>query len=497
MHQIETAIFGAALLGLLSIIATKVSGRLGIPGLLVFLAIGMLAGSEGLGGIDFDDPLAAQFLGILGLSFILFSGGLATQWRTVRPVLGPGLALATLGVAFTTLLVGLFATWLLGISLVEGLLLGAVVSSTDASAVFSVLRERALGLKGQVKPLLEFESGINDPMAVFLTIGLTELALHPEQSGWTIVPMFLRQMLLGGLLGLLLGRASVWLVNRLNLPFDGLYPVLTVMLVLLIYGLSAALGGSGFLAVYLAAVVMGNSEFIHKRSLTQFHEGITQLFEIGLFLALGLLVFPSQLLSVATAALLISLFLMFVARPISVYLSLLPWPMKKREKSMVAWVGLRGAVPIVLATFPLLERAPGANLIFNIAFFIVLTSVLLQGTTLPLVARLLRVSAPLPEKTPLFLEYTPTGAGRNDLVEVNVPHGSSVVGRRIVDLHFPKEALIVLIHRGGQFIIPRGATTLEGGDSLQILAHHDALREVRARVAERAALEVEESAGPG
>lgn len=397
MPSTEQILLVTGALLLLSILASKLGGRLGIPGLLVFLSIGMLAGSDGPGGIPFENYALTQFVGTVALVFILYSGGLSTRWQTVQPIFWPGLSLATLGVLFTMVLTGVFAHCIAGLSWLEGLLLGAVVSSTDASAVFSVLRERSVGLRKPIRPLLEFESGTNDPMAVFLTVGLTSLLAHPGQNPWSIVPLFVQQMLIGLLLGFLLGRASLWLIRRIRLNFDGLYAVLSVTLMLLVFAITAELGGSGFLAAYVAGVVVGNAQFEQKPALTSFHEGITWLMEIGMFLTLGLLVFPSQLLPVAGASILIALFLMLVARPVSVFISLLLTPMSMPEKTMISWVGLRGAVPIILATFPLLEGVPVAKTIFNITFFIVLASILIQGTTLPMVARWLGVQEATPD----------------------------------------------------------------------------------------------------
>lgn len=398
MISIEYILLGASILLLLSIIASKVFGRLGIPALLLFLLIGMLAGSEGPGGIYFDDPWIAQSLGIFALAFILFAGGLDTNWADVRPVLWRGLALSTLGVFITALLVGWFATAVFGFSLLEGLLLGAVVSSTDAAAVFSVLRSKKVSLKGQLKPLLELESGSNDPIAVFLTIGFITLLVNARASVVDLIPMFVQQMVLGAVLGYGIGKGMTLTINHLRLEYEGLYPVLTISLVLLTYGAAALLGGNGFLAVYLAGLIMGNSRFIHKKSLMQFHEGLAWLMQITMFLTLGILVFPSHLVPIAVVGLLVSVFLIFIARPASVFVTLALTKMSFREKAMISWVGLRGAVPIILATFPLLAGIPKAEMIFNLVFFIVLASALLQGTSIPLVARWLRVDAPISAK---------------------------------------------------------------------------------------------------
>nr|MBA3715657.1 potassium/proton antiporter [Pyrinomonadaceae bacterium] len=313
MFAIEYILTGVAVLLLLSILASKASGRLGVPALLLFLAVGMLAGSEGPGGIPFDDAYAAQFLGVVALVFILFAGGLDTAWEDVRPVFGKAVALSTVGVLVTAALVGLFAWGVLGFSPLAGLLLGAIVSSTDAAAVFAVLRARSVGLKGEIKPLLELESGSNDPMAVFLTAGLTGLLVNQNSSVIGLIPMFFQQMALGTALGYGLGRGMVFVINRMRLEYEGLYPVFTLALVVLTYGATASLGGNGFLAVYIAGLVMGNNDFIHKQSLIRFHDGLAWLMQIAMFLTLGLLVFPSRLVPIVGVGLLVALFLMFVA----------------------------------------------------------------------------------------------------------------------------------------------------------------------------------------
>jgi cell volume regulation protein A len=380
------------------VIASKASARLGVPALVLFLAIGMLAGSDGPWGIYFDDPWLAQFLGVVALAFILFAGGLDINWQSVRRVFWSGIALSTIGIVITALLVAWFATVVLGFSLFEGLLLGAVVSSTDAAAVFAILRSRNVGLKGQLQPLLELESGSNDPMAVYLTLGFIGLLSNPATSIIDLIPMFIHQMSLGVAVGYAMGKAMVFIINRLKLEYDGLYPVLTLSLVLLTYGATASMGGNGFLAVYLAGLLMGKSNFIHKKSLMRFHDGLAWLTQIAMFLTLGLLVFPSRLTPIIGVGLLVSMFLIFVARPVSIFIALLFAKMSFKEKIMVSWVGLRGAVPVILATFPLLAGVPKADMIFNVVFFIVLTSVLLQGTLIPTVARWLDMAAPVPAK---------------------------------------------------------------------------------------------------
>lgn len=488
MIPVEEILLGTAVLLLLSIVASKASGRLGVPALVLFLGVGMLAGSEGPGGIHFDNARLAQSVGVIALVIILFAGGLDTRWESVRPVLGRALALSTAGVLLTAVLVGLFASVVLGFSLLEGLLLGSIVSSTDAAAVFAVLRSKELGLKGEIKPLLEFESGSNDPMAVFLTIGLTNVLINPEASLLALIPMFVWQMTLGGVLGYLMGRAGVAVVNRLGLGYGGLYPVLVLALVFLTYGGTTLVGGNGFLAVYLAGVVMGKHDFLHKRSVNNFYDGLAWLMQIAMFLTMGLLVFPSRLVPVIGVGLLVAFFLMFVARPLGVFFTLLPSKMSVRAKTLVAWVGLRGSVPIILATFPLLAGLPEADMIFNIVFFIVLTSVLLQGTSLPLVARLLDLDEPL-TSAPLYpLEFVPTGNLRGELVEVSVPENASVAGKQIVEAGLPRGALITLVMRDQEFLVPNGDTVLRAGDKLLVLASEEGLASLRSIIEQLAPL---------
>ncbi len=470
---IEQIILIAAILLLVGVLASGASSKMGIPTLIAFLAIGMLAGSESFGGIHFNNPWIAQFLGVIALVIILFDGGLSTQWKEVKPIVAPGIALATFGVFMTAALLGGFASIALGYSFLDGALLGSIVSSTDAAAVFSILRSRNVSLKGNLKPLLELESGSNDPMAVFLTIGFIHLLTTENVSMWALIPMFIQNMVVGALAGYGIGKAIVWIINKINLEYEGLYPVLTSALVLLAFGLSAALGGNGFLTVYVAALVMGNSNFLHKRRLIRFHSGMAWLMQITMFIVLGLLVFPSQIVAIIPAGLLVAAFLIFVARPISVFSTLHFFNFSLKEKTLISWVGLRGAVPIILATFPLLAGVPVAESFFNIVFFVVLTSVLIQGTTIPIVAKWLGVDAPFSKAKQYPIEYMPTGKSKNDMVEIQIPASSPIVGKQLLELGFPPGALVVLINRGDEFLIPKGKTTVESGDTFLLLADED------------------------
>lgn len=466
----EYVVIGASVLLLISVLVSKISDRFGVPALLLFLVLGMLAGSDGFGDIYFDDPALAQYIGIIALVLILFSGGLDTEWKEVRPVLKEGLLLSTLGVLITAVVVGLFAIILLDFSFLEGMLLGSIVSSTDAAAVFSVLRSQGIGLKGKLKPLLELESGSNDPMAIFLTIGLIQLITLPDSSVLDLIGLFIQQMLVGAIVGYAMGRVMSFLINRSKLGYEGLYPVLTLSLVFLTFGLADLVGGSGFLAVYLAAIVLGQQDFLHHKSLLRFHDGLAWIMQITMFLTLGLLVFPSRLVPIVGVGLLIAACLMLIARPISVFVSLFSSALDLREKIFISWVGLRGAAPIILATFPLLAQVQQANLIFNVVFFVVLTSILLQGTSLPRMARWLRVDAPIVPKRVYPIEYVPVGGWKSELKEISVPVDSGMSGKAIFQLGLPENFLVVLIARDNDFVLPNGGTFLQDNDTLLVLS---------------------------
>jgi potassium/hydrogen antiporter len=381
---------------ILSVLTIKLSNRFGIPSLVLFLAIGMLAGSDGLGGITFDNPSLVRSLGITALVLILFSGGLDTEWTAVRPIVWQGLSLSTIGVLVTALLIGVFVAWVQGFSFLEGLLLGAIVSSTDAAAVFMVLRARKTKIPRRLIQLLEFESGSNDPMAVVLTIALIRLLMEPSTSFGELVVFFVMQMGVGAVIGIAMGEIMRRLFNALDLELEGIYPVLSLALALLTYGLTDYLDGSGFLAVYLAGLVMARKPFTHQQSVLRFHDGLAWLMQVTMFLALGLQVFPARLVPIAGVGIVISLFLIFIARPASVHAALAFSPMSFREQTLVAWAGLRGAVPIILATFPIVAGIEKADMIFHLVFFIALTSVVMQGTAIPWLTRLLKIGSPQP-----------------------------------------------------------------------------------------------------
>src|SRR5690606_118830 len=455
MASVELFMFGTAALLLLCVFASKASGKLGIPTLVVFLGIGILAGSEGF-GIQFDNAYAAQTLGIVALAYILFSGGLDTRIKDVKPIMKAGASLATLGVLITSVILGLFNHYVLGFSLLEGMLIGSIISSTDAGAVFTVLRSRGVQLKGDLKPLLELESGSNDPMAVFLTTSILTMMMSPEDASiYQFIINLIVQIIVGGVVGYGAGRLGTLFFNKLKLEFEGLYTVMSLALVLLIYSLAQALKGNGFLAVYIAGVVLGNSTFIFKKSIMLMHDGVSWLMQSLVFLALGLLLYPSKVIDVTSSGILLAAFLMFVARPVSVFIGLaFAKDISFREKILISWVGLRGSVPVVMATFPLVAGIHNADLIFNLVFFIALTSLVFQGSSIPFVSRLLGLEGAPKEESPN--EQVSDANPRDNMTPLLVPAESSLVGKAVVDLNLPEDLLIVVIEREGKTVIPRG-----------------------------------------
>ena len=466
----ENILLIASVLIFISVLAGKTSFRIGVPTLILFLAVGMLAGSEGIGKIPFDDPGLAQFIGIVALNFILFSGGFETDWNSVKPIMWQGIALSVAGVLLTALSVGIFVWWVTDFTIFEGLLLGAIVSSTDAAAVFSILRSKSLALKGHIRPTLEFESGSNDPMAYILTIVFIGLIQNGEQSFWAVLLMFFTQLLLGGAFGYLFGLGSKFVINHIRLDYEGLYPVLSITLMILTYSVTTAVGGNGFLAVYISALYLGHQDLMHKRTIIKMFDGLAWLMQIILFVVLGLLVFPSHIVPVIGIGLLVSAFLIFVARPVSTFLILAFFRVRTRTKLFISWVGLRGAVPIVFATYPLMAGLEKAEMIFNIVFFISLTSVLLQGTTVPLVAKWLHVSLPARVKSVTAADVLLSEPMNSEFAEFTIAPESVVAGMKIIDLGFPQNARIAMIKRENKYLIPDGMTVIQPGDRLIVLA---------------------------
>lgn len=468
MFFIDTVILISGVLLLLGIASSKISARLGVPVLVLFLLLGMAAGSEGLGGLDFENYPLAHAIGTLALAMILFDGGLSTSLSSIRLVWKSSLLLATWGVLVTAVLTGLAAAWILNISWLEGLLLGSIVGSTDAAAVFGVLRTGGVSLPKRIASVLEVESASNDPMAIFLTIGCIEVLLGNVELGPGLLGLFASQMLIGGMCGLLGGFAATGLVNRIELGAVGMYPVLINAFCLLTFGVAAQLGGSGFLAVYVAGVVIGNRPLIFQRGILMFHDAVAWLSQITMFVVLGLLCFPSRLLDVAGKGLLIAAVLILVARPVAVFLSAFPFRFTWKELVFMSWVGLKGAVPITLATFPLILATPEnslqAALIFDVVFFIVVISAAIQGSSLTPVARWLGLERPRPPEAPVTLEINSLRHVNGEIVDYAVGEDSRAAGRLVKDLALPEGAVIALISRGDEIIPPQGKTRIEAGD---------------------------------
>lgn len=467
MASIEFYLLITAFLMLLSVFASKLSSKYGIPSLFIFLGLGMLAGSDGILGIYFDNVELAQNIGTLALIFILFGGGLDTAWKSIKPVLKDGLILATFGVLFTAFFAAICVYYVLDFTFIESLLVGAIISSTDAAAVFAILRAKGISLKKKLTPLLELESGSNDPMAIFLTVAILQILMLPESSSvseWIF--KFFLQFLIGGILGYIFGILLPSILNRIHLSFYGLYPVFTIGWILFLFSSVSLLDGNGFLAVYLAGIVANTKEFVHKKNLIGFHEGLSWIMQITVFLALGLLVFPSELPDVMISGLIIAFWLMFIARPAGVFLSTSFSSFSIREKAFISWVGLRGAVPIILATYPYLQGFEKSNLIFNIVFFIVLFSILIQGTTLPLMAKWLKVESKSKDFKPEYVLASPLFY--HTLKQFYIEENSKVIGLSIVELNLPADFFILLIKRQNDYIKPTGSTILEENDMLLI-----------------------------
>jgi cell volume regulation protein A len=477
---IEYILLVASVLVLVGVLAARFFQNLGVPLLLLFLAVGMFAGPEGLGGARFANPSDAAGLGVIALMLILFAGGLDTGWQEARPVARRAGLLATFGVVVTAALIGVLAAVIIPLSLAEGLLLGAIVSSTDAAAVFSVLRARNVSLRNRLKPLLELESGSNDPMAVFLTLSLLELSQGMDLTWVDFLLRFLQQMSIGAVAGLAVGRGAAYLLNRMRFFYEGFYPVFMLAAVGAAFSATSLVGGSGFLAVYVAGIVLGNAAVVQKKSLLRFFDGMAWLSQITMFVALGLLASPSRIAGLLLPGLILVVFLILVARPLAVVISLAGGGWSWREQLFVSWVGLRGAAPVILATFPFMAGLPTAPILLDVVFFIVLGSVLVQGWSVPLAARLLGVTAPPVVKGRQALEFAGAQPADSDLVDFVIPSGCSVAGRQIVELGLPRDSLIVLITRAEEFLVPAGDTVLEEGDVVLALVTKTSLPEVRA-----------------
>lgn len=470
----ENVLLVGSLIWFVSIVLSKTGYRFGIPVLLVFLLVGMLLGVDGI-GISFDNYKYAQIIGMVALSIILFTGGMDTKFSDVRPILAPGTVLSTLGVLLTTLFTGLFIygishtfSHVIQIPLTFALLLAATMSSTDSASVFNILRSQKMGLRNRLQPLLEFESGSNDPMAYMLTIVMIQVINGGETSdvnAWRILLDFLVQFGFGLGFGFVLGKICVWIINKIDLQNKSLYPILMLSVIFIIFSLTNLFNGNGYLAVYVAGIVMGNSKLVENKNINSFLDGITWFVQIVMFLVLGLLVNPHEMFKIALPALIVGLFVIFIGRPLAVWLCLLPFKgIKRRAKTFISWVGLRGAAPIIFATYPVVEGVEGGEFIFNMVFFITLTSLIIQGTTIPKVANWLRLST---EK-----DDGPENFGVDIPEELNTVLQQQIVVNEayLKDYPLPEGTLVMIVERRNKYIVPNGQLFLKKGDKLLLIS---------------------------
>ncbi|WP_226036494.1 potassium/proton antiporter [Aquibacillus saliphilus] len=468
-----------ALLLIVSVLVTKFSSRLGVPSLVLFIGVGMVVGSDGLNIIYFDNAKVAQMIGIFSLVVILFEGGLQTKWSTIRPVMAPAVSLATIGVLITAIIVAVFAKYIFGFTWLEAFLIGSIVGSTDAAAVFAVLKGKNINMK--IEATLEAESGTNDPMAVFLTVSFIELlTLNHEANIWYLFGSFFWQMGVGALLGLIIGHVASKSINRINLESSGLYPLFALSFAFLAYSITSFASASGLLAVYITALVVGNLDLTYRQSILRFNEGFAWMVQILMFIILGLFVFPSSLFSfdILLKGLLLSIVLIFLARPVATFISLFKFPFNNKEKLFLSWAGLRGAVPIVLALFPLLAEVENSQVFFNAVFFVVITSTLIQGSTISLIARKFGLVGPKKTAPMHTLELNSAGKTNVEIIEYEVLENNKIVGEKLEELNFPKKALINAIIRKGDVITPHGQTIIDVGDILYIMVIKNKVNEL-------------------
>lgn len=483
-YSLEFLILVGAVLLTVSVVASRISSRFGIPLLLIFLAIGMLAGSEGPGGIHFDDYRIAFAIGSSCLILIVFDGGLKTPWKSVQPILLKGISLSFIGTLLTGSFTAAFGFYVLKMQLYEALLLGAIVSSTDAAAVFGLLRSKNLSLQGSIKQTLEFEAASNDPVAIFLTVGVLLFVSNPNAEAKDFLLLLFKQAAIGFAFGYAGGRVIRRIINHSNIEYEGLYGVLVLGLVMVLFATAGILGGSGFLAVYIAGIILGNAEMLHKASITRFLDGLSWIAHILVFLTLGLLSFPSKVIPVWKEGLLLAFFMMFLARPLAVLLAIPFRGYNAKERVFISWVGLRGAAPIILATYPWSVHFPQAEYIFNLVFFVVISSVIMQGISIPWLARKLGITVPFTKVRSIDLAAGVLPSGFLH-VTINIVSSAPACDKKIVDLGLPAGVILTSVEREDRFLIPSGETELKKGDHIAALAREsniDALKNIFGKI---------------
>ena len=472
----ENILLIGSILLFVSIVVGKTGYRFGVPALLLFLLVGMLFGSDGL-GLQFHNAKIAQFIGMVALSVILFSGGMDTKFKEIRPILSPGIVLSTVGVFLTALFTGLFIWYLSGMSwtnihfpLITSLLLASTMSSTDSASVFAILRSQKMNLKHNLRPMLELESGSNDPMAYMLTIVLIQFIQSDGMGTGNIIGSFIIQFLVGAAAGYILGKLAILILNKINIDNQSLYPILLLSFVFFTFAITDLLRGNGYLAVYIAGMMVGNHKITFRKEIATFMDGLTWLFQIIMFLMLGLLVNPHEMIEVAVVALLIGVFMIVIGRPLSVFLCLLPFrKITLKSRLFVSWVGLRGAVPIIFATYLVVANVEGSNMIFNIVFFITIVSLIVQGTSVSFVARLLHLSTPL-EKTGNDFGVELPEEIDTDLSDMTITMEMLNEADTLKDMNLPKGTLVMIVKRGDEFLIPNGTLKLHVGDKLLLIS---------------------------
>ncbi|HPW72037.1 MAG TPA: potassium/proton antiporter [Bacteroides graminisolvens] len=479
LFSVENMLLIGSVLLIISIVVGKTGYRFGVPALLLFLLVGMFFGSDGL-GLQFNNTHQAQAIGMVALSVILFSGGMDTKAADIKPIMSAGVVLSTAGVLLTALFTGLFIWIISGMSftnisfpLTTSLLLAATMSSTDSASVFAILRSQKMNLKHNLRPMLELESGSNDPMAYMLTIVLIQIILSGSMNAGEIAGNLAVQFLVGGAGGYILGKLTVLFLNKINIDNQSLYAILLLGCVFFTFTITDRLHGNGYLAVYIAGMVVGNKKIVFRKEIATFMDGMSWLFQIIMFLTLGLLVNPHEMLNVALVAILVGVFLILIGRPLSVFLCLLPFrKINFKSKLFVSWVGLRGAVPIIFATYPVVAGVEGSNSIFNIVFFITIVSLVVQGTSISFFARLLHLSAPLPQTGNEFGVELPEEID-SSLSDMTVTPEMIEQADTLKEMNLPQGTLVMIVKRGNEFLIPNGSLKLHAGDKLLLISEKE------------------------